>query len=327
LCVPLKTVLNHTPGDTLIVHTGALGDVICALTAIDCFFSEMTIDFCCQGHIAPLLNSLNNIRNAFDINNPMMTSIFLGSNHSDIKDWLMGYSCIIIISFSKDWENSFHRYNQNTVRIPPRPPISETVHTSQFILNTLQCNNLISKNNSGLHDLILQKKTRSYKKSTGSQWKSVCIHPGSGSSFKNWPIEKYLALSKQLHQKGLSVGWILGPAEKNLMKLLIHHVNHKNIIQANNIQTIMHYLQQSGHFVGNDSGISHLSAYMGIDTTVLFGPSDVRRWRPIGACVKTIPNHFPVCSPCFEKGIRQCTHKKCLNDISVLQVIKMIDKT
>lgn len=322
----LKPIQHHTPADILIVHTGALGDVICALTAIECYFSEMMLDVCCQGHIAPLLNMVPNIRNVFDNNNPMITSIFLREIQPAHKNWLMTYAYIILVSFSKDWESSFRRYNLNIVRIPPRPPIGETVHTSQFILNALKCKNVITRNNSELQDFILQKKTSSYTKLRDSQWKSVCIHPGSGSSFKNWPIERYVTLSKRLFQNGHSVGWILGPAEKNLMKVLIqNHVNKKNIIQTNHIQTIMHYIKLSDHFVGNDSGISHLAAYIGADTTVIFGPSDVRRWRPIGNCVKTIPDKIPVCSPCFEKGNRQCVQKKCLNDISVSQVLKKIE--
>ena len=35
-------------------------------------------------------------------------------------------------------------------------------------------------------------------------------------------------------------------------------------------------------FVGNDSGISHLAAAIGTPGVVLFGPTDPRRWRPLG---------------------------------------------
>jgi len=322
---PIESIPNDLPANALIIHTGALGDVISALTAIECFFSQNMFDFCCQRHIAPLFKIVPNIRNVFDINNPKISSVFMSMTHPDIIDWLIKYPCILLFSFSKDWEQCLNKYNRNIIRIPPRPPVHETVHTVQFIMDTLQGKNLKSRNNSGLKDFILQKKTRSYKKSYEFQWKSVCIHPGSGSSFKNWPIDCYLTLSKQLIEKGHSVGWILGPAENALMKVLIQNkVNCNDIVQTHHIQTIMKYLMLSDHFVGNDSGISHLAAYMGIDTTAIFGPSDIRRWRPIGACVKTIPENLPLCSPCFEKGNRQCSHKKCLNDITVSHVINKI---
>jgi ADP-heptose:LPS heptosyltransferase len=322
---PIESIPNDLPTNFLIIHTGALGDVICALTAIECFFSQKMFDFCCQGHIAPLFEIVPNIRNVFDINNPMISSVFMSVTHPDIIDWLIKYPCILLISFSEDWERCLNKYNRNIIRIPPRPPVNETVHTVQFIMDALQRKSLESRNNSGIQDFILQKKHRSYKKLNECLWKSVCIHPGSGSVFKNWPIECYLTLSKRLIEKGHSVGWILGPAEYELMKVLIQNkVNLNDIVQTHHIQTIIKYLTQSDHFVGNDSGISHLAAYMGVDTTAIFGPSDFRRWRPIGVCVKTIPDTLPLCSPCFEKGNRHCSHKKCLNDVSVSHVISNI---
>jgi ADP-heptose:LPS heptosyltransferase len=317
----LKPIPFDTSSDALIIHTGALGDVICSLTAIECLFFQKKLDFCCQGHIMPLLKIVPVIRNVFDINSPMITSIFLSACHSDVKDWLRNYPYILLISFSADWENSLKKFNYNIVRIPPRPPVSEIVHTSQFVMDAIKTNPLIKRNNPGIQDFVLQKKTRSYTKSSDMMWKSVCIHPGSGSPFKNWSIENFISLSQRLHQQGHAVLWLLGPAEDTLIKKrLENNVNRNNIVLTNNIQTIMRHLRQSGIYVGNDSGISHLAAYMGIDTTVIFGPTDIRRWRPIGACVKTIPESFPVCSPCFENGIRQCSHKKCLSEISVSQV-------
>jgi ADP-heptose:LPS heptosyltransferase len=322
----LKPILNDTPEEILIIHTGALGDVICALTALKYAFPQKTIDFCCQSHIFPVLQIIPNIRNVYDINTQAFTLVLLTPIDPQIQDWLKTYSFILLISFSKDWENGLYNYNQNIVRIPPRPPIHETVHISWFLMDALQRQNMITRDNSEIQNFILQKKTRSYNKFIDFQWKSVSIHPGSGSTFKNWPIERYLSVSKQLQKKTHSVGWILGPAENALRSVLIqNHVNHKDIVQTNHIQTIMQYLKQSAHFVGNDSGISHLSAYLGVDTTVIFGPSDIRRWRPIGTNVKTIPEKSPECEPCFEKGIRQCSHKKCFNNISVAQVINKIE--
>src|SRR2546426_6130935 len=35
-------------------------------------------------------------------------------------------------------------------------------------------------------------------------------------------------------------------------------------------------------YIGNDSGITHLAAYLGCPTIALFGPTDPRVWGPIG---------------------------------------------
>jgi ADP-heptose:LPS heptosyltransferase len=45
---------------------------------------------------------------------------------------------------------------------------------------------------------------------------------------------------------------------------------------------------QAGCFVGNDSGVSHLAAALGIPTTVFFISTDPRIWRPLGRNVTVI---------------------------------------
>ena len=61
-------------------------------------------------------------------------------------------------------------------------------------------------------------------------------------------------------------------------------------------------------FVGNDSGITHLAAYIGCPTIALFGPTDPRIWGPIGRRSRVI-------------------WKTELEDISVDEVLLALDAT
>jgi ADP-heptose:LPS heptosyltransferase len=47
-------------------------------------------------------------------------------------------------------------------------------------------------------------------------------------------------------------------------------------------------LAQSGSFVGNDSGVTHLAAASGARTLALFGPTDPAQWAPVGPAVKAL---------------------------------------
>ena len=42
------------------------------------------------------------------------------------------------------------------------------------------------------------------------------------------------------------------------------------------------YLRGIRAFIGNDSGITHLAAYLGCPAIALFGPTDPRTWGPLG---------------------------------------------
>ena len=54
---------------------------------------------------------------------------------------------------------------------------------------------------------------------------------------------------------------------------------------------VAHCLQQCSCYIGNDSGITHLAAMLGVPTVALFGPTEPANWRPIGSTVTIIQKH------------------------------------
>ena len=83
----------------------------------------------------------------------------------------------------------------------------------------------------------------------------VVFHAGSGSPKKNWPY-----FDELLRRLDSSI-----PLPQNL-----------------SLTELARYLGQTRVFIGNDSGITHLAAYLGCPTIALFGPTDPRIWGPIG---------------------------------------------
>lgn len=112
---------------------------------------------------------------------------------------------------------------------------------------------------------------------------TAALHPGSGNPRKNWPLEKFRALAAGLEQAGLSVRWVLGPAEAGLM-LPAGAEAWRNVRLAD----IAASLAACDLFVGNDSGVTHLSAAAGCATVALFGATDPAVWTPRGRCVRVI---------------------------------------
>jgi ADP-heptose:LPS heptosyltransferase len=47
-------------------------------------------------------------------------------------------------------------------------------------------------------------------------------------------------------------------------------------------------LSDSGLYVGNDSGVTHLAAAFGAATLALFGPTSPTAWAPLGRAVRSI---------------------------------------
>jgi ADP-heptose:LPS heptosyltransferase len=110
----------------------------------------------------------------------------------------------------------------------------------------------------------------------------VAIHPGSGSSSKNWPLDRFTESAQRLAG---AAPWLFvaGPAEATL-------VPPKGAIVAREwpLRTLGAALARAGLFVGNDGGISHLAAAAGAPTLALFGPTDPALWAPVGPRVATL---------------------------------------
>ena len=82
-------------------------------------------------------------------------------------------------------------------------------------------------------------------------------------------------------------------------------------------------LLRSDLYLGNDSGVSHLAAALGVATTVLFGPSNVGRWAPRGKNVTVVTQNAD-CAPCTVSTMKRCPHRQCLTTLEPEYVIKKL---
>ncbi len=89
----------------------------------------------------------------------------------------------------------------------------------------------------------------------------VLFHSGSGSPRKNWP---------------------------RFPELLSRLNGSRAIPQNLSLLELSREIAKARLFIGNDSGITHLAAYIGCPTIALFGPTDPRVWGPIGRRARVI---------------------------------------
>ena len=111
----------------------------------------------------------------------------------------------------------------------------------------------------------------------------VAIFPGSGSPKKNWPAEKFTELARVL-SKSARVAIVLGLAEESLESHFAALSGAPSISIHRNLSlgTVAGIARVAAAFIGNDSGVSHLAAAIGTPGVAIFGPTDPARWRPLG---------------------------------------------
>ena len=116
----------------------------------------------------------------------------------------------------------------------------------------------------------------------------VVIHPGAGSPDKCWPAECYVELAERLMASGRLVRFVIGEVERDRWpaEALRQLAAVTEVRQPATLLDLLSEVSMATHFVGNDSGPSHLAAILGVPTVTLFGPTDPARWHPLGPSVR-----------------------------------------
>jgi len=130
----------------------------------------------------------------------------------------------------------------------------------------------------------------------------ILIHPGSGGVMKCWPMERFVELASTLSDKlsgtqsstlldtspGVDITWMLGPAEAKQARML--QDRDEPILFEADLARAAEQMATFDLYVGNDSGITHLAAAIGLPTVAIFGTTDPYLWQPLG-------DHVTVVSP------------------------------
>ncbi len=127
----------------------------------------------------------------------------------------------------------------------------------------------------------------------GPHEKLVVIQPGSGALNKCWHMDNFLAVAKELRSQGTEVIFLLGPAE--LEKFDIATIKKlksaAKCLKELPISQVLRLFSCTNVFIGNDSGITHLAAMLGVRTIALFGPTKPDVYKPLGADVTVLADN------------------------------------
>jgi len=129
-------------------------------------------------------------------------------------------------------------------------------------------------------------------KETGidSYEKLAIIQPGSGGSHKCCHLDNFLAVAAELVSKDINVIFLLGPAESERFSdgAIKKMSAVAKCLMDLSLTDVLGLLSCADIFLGNDSGITHLAAAMGVETIAVFGPTNPDVYRPIGPAVTII---------------------------------------
>jgi ADP-heptose:LPS heptosyltransferase len=313
---------------TLLLHQGALGDLILSLPAIHsikCGAAPDSLHLISRTDLHELLLSNAFIDGASSGDSGFFAPLFGGVHLPEaLKDFLMQYRSVFIFSRGPALflMERVAQYIPRSFHIKTVPPAGEIVHVSDF-----QHNQALS---AGLENAVPMPALDAVDSSARPPRRTaVILHPGSGGRGKCWPLEYYLDLAAILLKSGgHNIRFLMGPAEgEDVVQLLIRGIRRRgidaDIVRDKPISFIAPLLKSAALYVGNDSGITHLASALGVLTVALFGPTDPRLWGPRGEGTRIVRSSLP-CSPCDEERYCSCGERNCLKTIGVDSVVKEI---
>jgi heptosyltransferase II len=153
---------------------------------------------------------------------------------------------------------------------------------------------------------------------------------GATHATKRWPIERFVALAKELHAEAPRARFvpIAGPAERDLVERLRQdlpgEIVSRHDVASLDVTGLFEVIEQLELMIGVDSGPAHLAAALGIPVIAIFGPTSPRRWGPIGEEHRVVTLDLS-CSPCSNIGGERCPiparAHECMTALSVERVL------
>ncbi len=273
----------------VVIRPGAIGDTLLTfpiLRALRDNFTGPHITLVGNAAVLPLALATGLVAEVLDYQSPLWSELFssAGIHAPALRSLLKGTDLAICWLRDPDHlvEHNLQQAGVQQLTIAPgRPPEGERIHVIAYLARTVGVS---------AEWTFAQNVGRGVGQSVEAP---IAIHPGSGGARKCWPIEKFAAVIEWLWQRRRPVLVVIGPADGERLDYLRQHLDPPEpelltlLVNAPLIE-VAQQLEGCRCYLGNDSGVTHLAALLGLSTVALFGPSDPAVWGPVGRLVKVI---------------------------------------
>jgi hypothetical protein len=224
------------------------------------------VDIAGRGERVQLARAAGCARQIFDLDAIGFSSAFTGRPSERLHSVLKGYQrAVVWMRGLPEVVKTFEGFGVRTQALPGLPPAEWAEPAYKYYLQALA---------------LPEEPPARLRVTPAAEW-DVLLHPGSGSHRKNWPRERFLALAEELQSRMCSTAWLLGPAEEEWMPPA-----RAAVLRPASPMELARNLAGARLHIGNDSGVSHLAAALGVPTVAIFGPTDPRVWAPQGEQVR-----------------------------------------
>jgi heptosyltransferase-3 len=255
----------------LVIRPGAIGDLIVSLPAIECLRADYLEVWTATANV-PLVRFAGRVRS---IASTGLDLLGVTDPPPHLIEQLRSFDSIV------SWYGANRpEFRQLTISLglpvaflQALPTDRPGMHATDFYLNEVR--SIVNCASDGIPRISCGPVRENVTREKPARRNFAVIHPFSGSPRKNWPLENFRLLAREL-ERTMTVLWCAGPEDPLL----------PGAVQIPTLSDLACWLAGASVYIGNDSGITHLAAAVGTPVLALFGPSDPDVWAPRGPHVQ-----------------------------------------
>jgi len=283
----------------LVIHPGALGDVLQAVPALRALGRGARVAFSGQPRLGELLGGAGVVHEAFSFDSFGLEALFTdGPAPASLAGRLGGFDEVV------SWFGARDERYPGRLRALARgcviaPPVPETAGITvwQHLLTTLQ-----PRHSSGPEDrapLLLpghwRARARQALDDLGARAGEavLVVHPGAGGRWKVCPPET-LAHAISRATRGAEIRVLLheGPADREAAERLAGLLDPPALRLIDPaLPLLAGILSVARAYLGGDSGVSHLAAAVGAPAVILYPAVTRERWAPWSGTARVLGRH------------------------------------
>ena len=279
---------SHAPR-FLILRGGAIGDFIVTLPVLQALrgrWPEAEIEIWGYPHIADLAVASGLARSVVSLDRAEMARFFVPEPSFTDGQVAAIRSFDLVFNYLHD---PVGQVRSNLLLAGARQvlsgsPIIKRGHAVPFLLEPLQALAIYETDLAPALEVSAERRERGRGRlrALGAGGRPVAVHPGSGSPSKNWPVARFAEVVRRLRGEGRDVVAVIGEADAEEAAALAREAPGLSVLAGLSLTELAETLAECAGFLGNDSGVTHLAAAVGLPVVALFGPSDADRWGPRG---------------------------------------------
>ena len=153
------------------------------------------------------------------------------------------------------------------------------------------------------------------------------IHPAAAFETKTWAASNFARVIEHLAARGLPTVAVAAPGEGKVIDEVRAHARAPLAGFTDlSLPELTALAARSSIFVGNDSGVAHVAAAVGVPQVVVFGSSNVAHWSPWTSAPAEVVREEMPCAPCPGYTCAEFGVPECIRRVAAERVVAAVER-